>query len=1011
MRREAGASDPSGVPPRWAVVCFLASGAAGLLYEVVWSKVLSQVMGNSLHAISTVIAVFLAGLALGAWWGGRRVPPARAAARYARLELGIAALGAISVPLLRGLDLPLGALHGPLGGGAGFLIARFALVAAVLLPPTVLMGATLPVLVGGLQPGRAGGMLARLYAINTAGAVAGTALGGFALIPIIGLVATALLAAALNALAALFALRSGPAGAARTPAAEGAVAYDATQAPAPATTRQAPGLALALGLSGFAALLFQIAWVRLYANVLGSSVYSFSGVLAVYLAGLAIGSAWIAPRLERLASLGLFARLQVGLAVATAFAVWVFPSVPEWYLGLVQGGGGWVRLQVLQLGLVAALVLVPCILLGALFPLAVRLLGGEGSRAVGTGYALNTIGTITGALAGGYLIVPRLGMRGTHVLALSISVAVGVAAALAAWRAREPRARTLVTLAGAVLAVVVVLLAPRWDPLVMSSGVFRPARLAYLREASLGRAGSLLQAAAWRERVLFAREGEHTSVLIVRDSLGGELSLRLNGKVDASTGDMLTQVLLGLVPAAFAEPGARTLIVGCGSGVTLGAALAAGAGRTDLVELEPAVLEASKFFHAAGENPLYDPRVHIRLDDGRNALARSDERFALIVSEPSNPWLAGVNNLFTEDFYRLARSRLARGGVFCQWLQVYEISPGTFGSILASFFSVFPRGQAFVGTDGVDLVLCASDRPLSLDVDRFDSAAGRKWIGVARLPSAEALAAYYLGPFDVLRPFASGRPLNRDDRPIVEFRAPRDLVEQGLAAARGVPGLSVQLPLARWRDANTVFAGWTAEHWWSARGRELARNGKDAAVRELVAEARAAGDAAFADTISTRLEGILARRRGAIAFAYGRQYAAAGELQRAALALAEATRFDPASGPAWGLLAESQRLLGDLDGAEKALAEAMRRLPAGERFEAHLTSGFLAMARGRPLDAARSFGEAGREKPNEFIAFVYEARARFDARDTLGARRALKPAIALAPNHPDVRQARAAVGD
>ncbi len=1004
-RRTAGTSVPGApsAPPAWAIACFLVSGAAGLLYEVVWSKVLSQVLGNSLHAISTVVACFLAGLALGAWIAAR-VPPApgRAARRYAALEVGIAVLGALSVPALRALDPVMGSLAGSLGGGPAFLAARFALLALVLLPPTVLMGATLPVLVGGLEPGRAGAMLARLYAINTVGAVAGTALGGFVLMPAVGLSATTWIAAVLNAVAALSARRWGGAPA---PAAEAESARPAAADSRAADTASPAFVAIAIGVSGFAALLFQMAWVRLYANLLGSSTYSFSGVLAVYLAGLAVGAALIARPLVRGGSLALFAALQAALALVAAFAAWAFPRLPEWYLALVQSGApGWATLQVTQLALVAPIVLPPCLLLGALFPLAIRLLGGSGARATGTGYALNTLGTITGAIVGGYWLVPRLGVLGTHQLALGLSAAIAVAAAVPALRGAG-RGAAAGALAAAVLAAVTAVMAPRWDPQVMSSGVYRPVRREYLRQAALGRPGSLVEAATWRERLLYAREGEHSTVVVARDSLTGELSLRLNGKVDASTGDMLTQVLLGLVPAALAKPDARALVIGHGSGVTLSAALAAGAGRTDLVELEPAVLEASRFFHEGAADPLRDPRAIVRVEDGRTALARAREKFDLIVSEPSNPWLAGVNNLFTTDFYRLARSRLAPGGVFCQWLQLYEISPATLGSILSAFLETFPEGHAFVGSAGSDLLLCAMDDPHALDFARLDGDAARREVRRAGLPALDALAAYYVGPFSQLRPLAAGAARNSDDRPIVEFRAPRDMVELGRVAGGGVEAMSARLPVGRWADARALFAGWTAERWYRARAQELARTGRVDWTRRAVDESRADVGPTFADSLRAAVDRVERRRESAQAILLAQQYAAAGMMREAVARLETATQRDSANPRAWSQLAEACRIAGQPDRAAAAARRALELAPAGERFDALLTSGFLAIGAGRRTEAAEWFARAAGERPDDVMPTVYEARARFEAGDTTGARRVLARATAVDPSHPEVRQA------
>ncbi len=388
------------------------------------------------------MAAFLCGLALGAWrLGPRLAKPGRGARVYAALELGIAVIGVLSVPLLRALPPAFGALHDALGSGAAFAAARFAIVFVLLLPPTLLMGATLPVLVEHFERGLVGPALARLYALNTAGAVAGSWLGGFVLVPAIGLFGASLGAAALNLAAAAVAWRF--AGAPAAPAAAETGAEPAPAAPLSPGARALVGAGLAV--SGFAALAFQIAWVRLFGLLLGSSVYSFAGVLGVYLAGLAAGAALAGRRIARVRSLASLAALQAALALAAGLAPWLFPHLPDLYLGIARGAGAsWGALFAAQLALVAAVVLLPCLAMGAVFPVAVRFLqSGGGAGTVGRAYALNTAGTIAGSLAAGYVLVPALGVQGTHAVAVALSAAVAAQAAARrpAWRRASPRPR------------------------------------------------------------------------------------------------------------------------------------------------------------------------------------------------------------------------------------------------------------------------------------------------------------------------------------------------------------------------------------------------------------------------------------------------------------------------------------------------------------------------------------------------------------------------------------------
>lgn len=1000
--------------PAWAALCFVVSGAAGLVYEVVWSKELSHVLGNSLHAISTVVAAFLCGLALGAWWLGPRLSrPGHGARRYAYLELGIAACGVLSVPLLRALMPGIGGLYHALGGGtAAFAAARFAIVFGMLLPPTLLMGATLPVLVDHFEHERVGPALARLYALNTAGAVVGSLLAGFVLVPVVGLLAASFAAVLLNAIAALVALRRSP-----SPRAGGPAAAAAAGVPGPTSlgTGARAIVAAGLALSGFAALAFQIAWVRLFGLLLGSSVHSFAGVLGVYLAGLTVGAALVGRWIARVRSLAVLAALQSALALSGAVSLWVFPRLPDAYLAIANAAGtSWGALFAAQLVLVVAVVFVPCVAMGASFPVAVRFLQRGGSAgAVGGAYAVNTLGTIAGSLVAGFVLVPALGVRGTHAVSVALSAAVAVLAASLAWRegGAGARAGTLAAAAGA-LAVAACFVAPAWNPSLMSAGAFRPNARVYLAAAAGAGEGSVLRRALGREKVLLYREGLNGSVLVTRDTLANHVALRIGGKVDASGADMLTQVLSGLLPGALADSGARALVIGQGSGVTLSALLATGAGRTDLVELERAVLAGSRFFHERGRDPLDDPRVHVMVEDGRTVLEHARGRWDVIVSEPSNPWMAGVNNLFTRDFYRLVRARLSPGGVFTQWVQLYEISPMVFGSILSGFLESFPRGQAFLGAGGADLIMVACDSTRAFSLARLSGPLARYELDRGGLLGPEGIAGYWIGPLDSLRALAAGSPANTDDHPYVEYRAPRDLVERQHLSTAGPLPLVAALPRGRWREADRTFAAWNGPGpWFTARARELAHAGRMEAASAAVADARAEGFAALAGGLERMVEDERRGRELPPLLRAAREAAMSGRTDESRALLERAAALAPANGRVWVLLAEQQRLAHDGDGALASVARALATGTPTEQADALVCAGLLEVQEGRLLAAAQRFAEAQGRSPAHEMAYVFEAKARFDAGDAAGARRALARGLAAVPDGRQLAALRSRLGE
>jgi spermidine synthase len=297
------------------------------------------------------------------------------------------------------------------------------------------------------------------------------------------------------------------------------------------------------------------------------------------------------------------------------------------------------------------------------------------------------------------------------------------------------------------------------------------------------------------------------------------------------------------------------LVVGLGSGFTAAGVLAAGAGPTEIVELEPGVVEASRFFHRPGKHPLDDPRARLIEGDARTHLAHGGGRYDLIVSEPTNPWIAGVNNLFTADFYRLVRARLDEDGVFCQWMQLYELSPEAFASMFAAFTSVFPRGQLFGIWRSVDLLLIAVPDGHALALDRLKTPAAIELLKNVRLSSPDQVASYWAAPLSApsLQAVAASAIPNTDDRPYVEYRAPRDLVAIGHASpianaeVRGFVPFSAALPVG------PLFSAWAKSRWYDARARGLVEQGERARAEQVLQGARAAGDGEIADRIARDL--------------------------------------------------------------------------------------------------------------------------------------------------------------
>ena len=1005
-------SRPALALPAWVALCFVLSGAAGLLYEVVWSKQIAYLLGSSLHSVAVVVAAFLGGLALGArFLGGPLTRSGDPGRRYAVLEFAIAAAGLLILPLLRVLDPVVGQLYRALGGeGVTFAAARIVLLFVVLVPPAALMGATLPVLVARCERGALGAGLAWLYALNTLGAVAGSLLGGFLLLPRLGLLGSTFVAAALNLVAGVLAWRSS------TAAPEG----PEREAPRPvAPAPLLPGSARSLlgavfALSGFAALVLQLAWVRLFGLVLGSTVYSFAAVLGVYLAGIALGSALAAPWLDRIRSARPLAFAQFAVALAALFGIQAWPGLPGAMLTLGERmGTSWSGLLVAQLGLVVPVLGVPCLLLGAVFPLTTRLLqDGEGGPATGRAYALNTLGTIAGSLVTGFLLLPWLGIQGSVLLAAGLSCLAGLMALLLPGTGRPAPGwlgGTVVALLAVVLAAVA---APRWDPMLMSLGTYRPFHARNLLESfqQAGGVGDPTRQVAAAQKVLFYREGVNASVLVATDLDGRRRWMRIGGKIDSGTGDMLTQVMLGLLPAAMADSGARTLIVGHGSGATAAAALAVGTGATEIVEMEPAVIEASRLFHEPGQDPLDDPRVKVHLEDARTRLMHGAGGYGLIISEPTNPWIAGVNSLFTVDFYRRVRAQLAPDGVFGQWIQIYELSPATFHTLLRSFLEVFPDAQFYCLWDALDVLLIAAPPGRELSLERLGSPAALEQVRRARLERPMQVAEFYVGPASSLAGRVASAPLNTDDRPIVEYRAPREVIEIGRDREGQRATVVSELPRLVDLPAGSPIASWPREEVLRTRAEARLEGADDAQAARVFEELRDAGSLELAREVAFEWSANVQQAKLAAALAQARERLRAGDAAAVRAPLEQAVTSGSASAEVWLLLAEARRQQGDVRGASEAARHVLRSDAGGAfRLEAQLLLGTTMLAQGQAAQALGAFREAQRLAPGEPRGYDLEARLHATAGRWAEARDAVERGLRAVPGDPSLTQASQAI--
>jgi spermidine synthase len=782
--------------PTLLVICFTISGATSLVLQVVWVRRLIGVFGASSLAIATVLATFMAGLALGSWIGGRwadRLEMSEGKASGVQRLLrdpffyyGVAELvvGLTALAILPLIDHYRGAnawLWQQLGDTPWLLAStRFFLTATVLLIPTTAMGATLPLLTRKVTRARSdlgalGRRLGLLYAANTGGALCGAAAAGFWLIPLFGVsLSNQLAAGAAVAIAFLVAGLSY-----MHPSKE--VAVDDTghelsleEVPQPLrnSDKKRRAVLWLYALSGGVAMVLEVLWSRTLAIVNGSSVYSFTIVLCTFLVGISAGSAlaaklWGKTQRPLLVLAGLFLFAAGGILLFHNLA----DDLPEMFLALVEG----THLDVdTVLGVhvfLSALIIVPTALaLGAVMPVAVRAyVGGmeEVGRDVGKAYASNTLGAILGSILGGFVILPGPGLE------LGVKLAALVMLALAVWAALLEKRKLLVP-GLALLLALAAFASPSWNRSNFTAGLFRTHQASrYIKDGGL-----------FQREVVYYRDGISTTVSV--EKLSGGWVLRNNGKVEASNRhDMPTQILVGLMPSLFHRSSEQSVfLVGYGSGVTVGSiAIAPMVKEVDVVELEPAVYEAAdRYFGSFNNEPNKNPKVNRLLGDGRNVLLAGGKRYDVIVSEPSNPWIAGVATLFTREFYKLAKEHLKPGGVFCQWAQLYELGPRNVKMIYRTFAESFTHVYAFTpGDETTDTVLLGSDHPLELDLPALRKLISGSDILRAELKRAEIenaedlVASLLLGPEEVAS-FTAGAEINTDDNAKLEYAAPHDLL-------------------------------------------------------------------------------------------------------------------------------------------------------------------------------------------------------------------------------------------
>jgi spermidine synthase len=741
---------------------FVGSGCAALIYEIVWFQVLQLVIGSSAVSLAVLLGTFMGGMCAGslllARYVGRDQHPLLV---YAKLE-GL--IGLVGVALIVLMPL-VGRLYTAVDGGGPASVALRAIVSILLLlPPTILMGATLPAIARFVEATPSGtAWLGFFYGGNIVGAVVGCLTAGFFLLRKYDLTTASLVAVMLNSLVAALATAIAKRAPYAAPAAE-------PEAAAPAASWEPRGVYLAIALSGLTALGAEVVWTRLLSLLFGATTYAFSVILAVFLIGLGIGSViGSAVARESRSPRALLGWLQLALAMTTAWGAWALArSLPHWPINVGLAPSAWFNFQ---MDLVRSLyVILPgAILWGASFPVALAAASGgatDPGRTVGRVYAANTLGAIGGSLLTGLVFVPWIGTKGAQQVLIGISVVSGMLAIVPLLRPAPATGS-----------------APAWRPgagTIVGVGTMAIAALYFMAHVSSVPPGLIAwgRSLSWQgePNALFVGEGINSSIAVTEEP-NGYRNFHVSGKVEASTEpqDMRLQRLLGHLSALMHKEPKRVLVVGFGAGVTAGAiSVHPSLEQMVICEMEPLIPRVvSTYFRDANHAVADNPKVRITYDDARHYVLTTREKFDIITSDPIHPWVKGAATLYTKEYFEHVKAHLNPGGVVTQWVPLYESTEEVVKSEIATFLSVFPNGTVWRNdnTDGsgYDVVLVArlDDAPIDVDawqarIDRPEGAVVKQSLAEVGFTSAFDLLRTYSGRGKDLGPWVANAEINRD---------------------------------------------------------------------------------------------------------------------------------------------------------------------------------------------------------------------------------------------------------
>jgi spermidine synthase len=789
--------------------CFFFSGIAGLIYQILWLRMIDKVIGSAPFAVATVLSVFMGGLALGSWLAGRYID--RISSRrnllslYGKVELAIGIYG-LFLPLFIYMAKPVYVLayNALFAHFWLYRIFAFSGCSLLLLVPTTLMGVTLPVLCRFYVEdlGHIGARTGRLYGINTIGGAAGAVLCGFFLIARFGVWGSLVTAVGLNVLIGILCIAMAKGD--RPLISEPLDKFKDTIKPKGTKIQKEPGhmefvpvddkliITLALwifGISGFCSMAYEVFWTRLLGLIIGPTTYSFSLVVSTFIVGLAIGNIIFGRLADRVKETFRLLVITQACAACLALLVSQFLGNSQFFFSkLIYTFQGEFNEKILVQSVVMFFVLVgPTIFLGATFPLVNRIYARslpEIGKTVGTAYAMNTVGAILGSFIAGFIFLPLLGKENGLRVVAGLQILTSLLAIIYLILKEGKKVRATVTgLITVSLSLLLLINFPSWNHNILSRGWYHQFKSfeKYFNTTSWVEA-------IWEGTSKFARHVANIDVVFYGDGIGGfttvvkwfsttgraNYTLLNSGKGDASShSDRLTQALSAHIPLLFHPNPEKVMVIGLASGMTAGEVLHYPVKQLDVLEINDQVIKAAEFFNPWNNNCLTNPKTRIIVQDGRNHLELIKERYDVIISEPSNPWMAGLANLFTMDYFKTVKGRLSEDGIFIQWFYSYEMDWSTFSMVGRTFAEVFPDGL-LMKTLSSDFLLVGFSGKKNMNLKVADK--NMVYAGKSKnITIRDPRVIFNLIVSEDLKGFFGPGLFHTDNFPRLEFAAPKNL--------------------------------------------------------------------------------------------------------------------------------------------------------------------------------------------------------------------------------------------